>query len=75
MVQHVLSLLQSGVTPVFKLTVRRGRDSRLIRVVDSDSIRFHCVFTDNPKEEKFMLFHDSIKYGTFLLEEAQIIPS
>ena len=73
MVQHVLSLLESGVTPVFTLRVRKGKDCRVIRVIGSDAIRFHCVFADSLKEEEFMLFHDSIKHGTFILEEAEII--
>lgn len=70
-VQYVMSLLQSGVTPLFRLKVRKGRDTRLIRVMDTDSYRFHCVFADTLKEETVMVFHDSIKHGTLILEEIE----
>lgn len=66
-----MTLLQSGVVPLYLLKVRRGKDSRLVRVVNTDSSRFYCVFADSPNEEKFMLAHDSIKHGTFILEEVE----
>lgn len=72
MVQHVMSLLKSGVTPVFTLRVRKGRDFRVIKVMGSGPKQFHCVFVDSLHEEAFTLSHDSINHGTFILEEAEI---
>jgi hypothetical protein len=63
------------VEPLFKLKVRKGRDSRLIRVIDSDNSRFHCVFADSLKEEKLILSHSSLKHGTFILEEIEPVKS
>jgi hypothetical protein len=68
-VQEIMSLLQEGVKPLFRLRVRKGRDSVLIRVTDTDNKRFYCVTTDSVKEHKMIVSHDSIKYGTFILEE------
>lgn len=68
-VQHVLSLLQAGVSPLFRLHVRKGNDSLNIRVVGTDNHRFQCVAADPDRKETFLLSHDSIKHGTFILEE------
>jgi hypothetical protein len=70
-----MALLQEGVTPLFKLRVRKGRDSLLIRVTNSDSKRFYCVTADSSKEENIIVAHDSIKHGTFILEEITEVTS
>lgn len=70
-VSKIMESLQSGVNPLFRLSVRRGRDTRLIRVTDSDNHRFYCVFADTTKEETFSISHYSINHGTFVLNEVR----
>lgn len=70
-VSSIMTALESGVNPVFRLSVRRGKDSRLIKITGSDNHRFYCVFADTAKEESFTILHTSIKHGTFMLNEAR----
>lgn len=70
-VNKIITYLESGLNPVFRLSVRRGKDSRLIKVTGSDNHRFYCVYADSAKEETFSLSHSSIKHGTFVLNEVR----
>lgn len=70
-VKLIMSLLQSGATPLFKLRPRRGKDSRLVRMIDTDSRNFYGIFADSVREENVIIAHSSIKHGTFILEEVK----
>lgn len=70
-VSNIMASLQSGVSPLLRLSVRRGKDSRLIRVTDTDTQKFYCVYADTIKEETFSISHSSIKHGTFVLTEVR----
>jgi hypothetical protein len=67
----IMQALDAGLNPVLRMSVRRGKDSRLIKVVWSDNYRFYCVYADTSKEEPFTLSHSSVKYGTFALTEVR----
>lgn len=70
-VSKIMTYLESGLNPVFRLSVRRGKDSRLIKVTGSDNYRFYCVYADSVREENFTLPHSSIEHGTFVLNEVR----
>lgn len=71
-IQSIWSLLGSGVSPVIRLHPRKGKDSRLMRVVDADSNSFSGTFIDGiagAANEHIHLPYNSILHGTIEIEE------